>query len=102
MQPMFADTSAASFLPLPPERRYSTTNLGASRRTVWACRTRLARLVHAVDREDVLGEIDANVQNGDGIPLPSELMRVRTSLRVTVLSFAASRLARDGEVSTIR
>ena len=62
---------------------------------------RLAVLVHTVDREDVLGEIDADVQNGRGLPLPSELMRVRTSHRGTSLPTAASRSARDGEVPSI-
>ena len=50
----------------------------------------LARLIHAVHGEDVLGEIDANVQNGHGLPLPSELMRVRTSHRGTSLPVAAT------------
>jgi hypothetical protein len=62
----------------------------------------LARLVDAVHGKDVLGEIDADVDNGHGLPLPSELMRVRTSHRGTSLPVAASRPVRDGEVPFIR
>ena len=61
----------------------------------------LARFVHAVDRKDVLGEIDAHVQNSLGLPLASELMRFATPSWHS-LPVAASRLARDGEVSSIR
>jgi hypothetical protein len=57
------------------------------------------RLVHC---EDVLGEIDADVDNSHGLPLPSELMRVRTFHRGTSLPVAAPRLVRDGEVPFIR
>jgi len=63
---------------------------------------RLAVLVDSMDRENVLGEIDAYEQNSHGLPLPSELMRVRTSHRGTPLPVAAMRLARDGEVPSIR
>jgi hypothetical protein len=35
-------------------------------------------LVHTVDRKHVLGEIDADVDNGHGLPLQSELMRFAT------------------------
>ena len=63
---------------------------------------RLAVLVDSVDRENVLGEIDPDVQNGHGLPLPSELMRLRHSHRGTQLPVAATRLARDGEVPSIR
>lgn len=38
----------------------------------------LAVFVHTVDCEDVLGQIDADVDNGHGLRLPSELMRVHT------------------------
>ena len=60
------------------------------------------RLVHSAHREDVLGEIDANVQNAHGLPLPNELMRLRTAHRSTQLPFSARRLVRDGEVPSIR
>jgi hypothetical protein len=62
----------------------------------------LACFIHPVDRKHVLGEIDADVDNGHGLPLPSELMRLRTSHRGTTLPVAASRLVRDGEVPFIR
>jgi len=52
--------------------------------------------------ENVLGEIDANGDNGHGLPLPSELMRDRNPHLGTQLPPAASRLARDGEVPFIR
>src|SRR5450631_3257030 len=63
---------------------------------------RLAVLVDSVERKNVLGEIDSHEQNSHGLPLPSELMRLRTSHRGTSLPLAASRLARDGEVPSIR
>ncbi len=62
----------------------------------------LAGLVDAVHGENVLGEIDTNVQNADGRPLPGELTRVRTSHRGTQLPIAATRLVRDREVPRIR
>jgi hypothetical protein len=62
----------------------------------------LAGLIDAVHRENVLGEVDTNGQNRHGLPLPSELMRNRTSHRDTQLPSAAMRLARDGEVPFIR
>src|SRR6186713_3107780 len=62
----------------------------------------LAVLVDSVDRKNVLGEVDPNEQNSHGLPLPSELMRVRTSHRGTSLPVAATRLVRDGEVPSIR
>ena len=63
---------------------------------------RLAMRVHTMHSENVLGEIDPDVQNGHGLPLPSELMRDRTSHRGTQLPFAAMRPIRDGEVPSIR
>ncbi len=63
---------------------------------------RLAVLIDSVDRENVLGEIDPDVQNGHGLPLPSELMRLRHSHRGTQLPVARQRLAQDGEVPSIR
>ena len=63
----------------------------------------LAVLVDPVDRENVLGEIDADEQNSHGLPLPSELMRLR---HFPSWHFVAgrryTRLARDGEVPFIR
>ena len=63
---------------------------------------RLAGLVDAMQGENVLGEIDSSEQNSHGLPLPDELMRVRTSHRGTQLPVAAARLVRDGEVPCIR
>ena len=63
---------------------------------------RLAVRVDSMDSENVLGEIDPNEQNSHGLPLPSEWMRVRTSHRGTQMPIAAPRLARDGEVPSIR
>jgi len=62
----------------------------------------LAGLVDAVNRENVLGEVDTHGQNRHEPPLPNELMRDCTSHRGTWLPFAATRLVRDGEVSFIR
>ena len=67
-----------------------------------AHKLRLAGLVDAVHGKNVLGEIDTDSQNSHGLPLPSELMRVRTSHRGTSLPVAATRLVRDGEVPFIR
>ena len=59
--------------------------------------------IDAVHSEHVLGQIDTNGQNGHGLPLSSELMRVRTSHRGTELPIAAiPQRARDGEVPFIR
>ena len=58
--------------------------------------------VHPVDGKHVLGEIDADEYDSHGLPLPNELMRVRTSHRGTLLPVAATRLSRDGEVPFIR
>jgi hypothetical protein len=62
----------------------------------------LGVLVHTVEREDVLGEIDSDVDNGPGLPLPGELMRVRASHRGTSSPVATSRPVRDGQVPFIR
>lgn len=62
----------------------------------------LAGLVDAMNRKNVLGEVDTHGQNRHGLPLPNELMRDRTSHRGTWLPFAATRLVRDGEVPFIR
>ena len=62
----------------------------------------LAGFIDATDGEDVLGKIDADGDNGHALPLPSALMRVRTSHRGTSMPVAAMRLARDGEVPFIR
>lgn len=62
----------------------------------------LAGLVDAVDRENVLGEVNADGQNRHGLPLPNAWMRDRTSLRGTWLPLAATRLVRDGQVPFIR
>lgn len=68
----------------------------------WANQLSLASLVYAMDRKNVLGEVDTNGQNRHGLPLPKELMRYRTSHRGTSLPVAAMRLVRDGEVPFIR
>jgi hypothetical protein len=59
---------------------------------------RLAGFIDAVGGKHVLGKIDADGENGHALPLPSELMRARTSHRGTSMPVAATRLARDGEV----
>ena len=62
-----------------------------------------AVLIDAVHGKHVLGEIRANGDNSHGLPLPSELMRCRTSHRGTSLPVAAApRLAREGEGPFIR
>ena len=54
-------------------------------------------------RENVLGEIDPDVENGHDFPIKSELMRVRTSHRGTSMPYSASlRAPRDEEVPFIR
>jgi hypothetical protein len=58
----------------------------------------IPRAVH----KHFLGEIDADEYDSHGFPLPSELMRVRTSHRDTYWPVAALRLTRDGEVPFIR
>jgi hypothetical protein len=55
-----------------------------------------------VHRKPVLGEIDADEYDSHGRPLPSELMRARTSHPGTLWPVAALRLTRDGEVPFIR
>jgi uncharacterized DUF497 family protein len=45
----------------------------------------LASRVNPVHRKHALGEIDADEYDSHGLPLPSELMRVRTSHRGTLL-----------------
>ena len=52
----------------------------------------LAVLADSVDRKNVLAEIDPDVQNGHGLPLPSELTRLRHSHRGIQLLVAAMRL----------
>jgi hypothetical protein len=59
-------------------------------------------IIHAVHRENILGEVNTYGQNRHGLPLPSELMRKRASHRGTELPIAATRLVRDGEVPFIR
>lgn len=49
------------------------------------------RLVDAMHREHVLGEIGTDGHNSDGLPLPDELMRDHTSHRGTELPLAAMR-----------
>jgi hypothetical protein len=55
-----------------------------------------------VHRKHALGEIDADEYDSHGLPLASELMRVRTSHRGTLWPVAALHLTRDGEVPFIR
>lgn len=70
--------------------------------TTWLHQLGLAGQVDAVEREDDLGQIDAGEYDRPGLPLPNELMRVRTSHRGAQWPVAASRLARDGEVPFVR
>jgi len=62
----------------------------------------LASRVNPVYRKHVLGKIDAGEYDSHGLPLQSELMRVRTFHRGTLWPVAALRLTRDGEVPFIR
>jgi hypothetical protein len=62
----------------------------------------LAVLVYSVDCKDVLGEIDADVDNGHGLPLPSELMRFASPSWHSLPYSASLRAPRDGEVPFIR
>jgi hypothetical protein len=55
-----------------------------------------------MNRKDVLGEIDADEYYGHRLPLPDELVRVRTSNRGTSLPVAEVRLVREGEVPFTR
>ena len=63
----------------------------------------LAGFVDCVNGENGLGEIDADVQNGHGLPLPSELMELRNPIVALCCrqpQYAAA--YRDGEVPFIR
>jgi hypothetical protein len=82
------------------QRRYQFTEPSA--RHVRPHQFLLARFIDAVYRKDILGEMNADEYDSHGLPLSSELMRVRTSHRGTSLPFAVSRPARDGEVPFIR
>jgi hypothetical protein len=62
----------------------------------------LARVVDAVVRKNILGEIDANGQNSDGLPLPRQLMRDRTPIVALRCRLPQQRWHRDGEVPFIR
>jgi hypothetical protein len=73
-----------------------------ARGTLGRTRSGLPGGVNPVHRKHVLGEIDADEYDSHGLPLPSELMRVRTSHRGTLWPVAALRLTRDGEVPFIR
>ena len=63
---------------------------------------RLAGIIHTVDRENILGEINTNGHISHGLPLASELTSSCTSHRGARLPFAATRRVQDGEVSFIR
>ena len=80
----------------------ATSSSSLARGTVGRRSSGLPALVDAVNGKNILGEIDTNGQNRHGLPLPDELMRVRTSHRGTQLPVAAMRLVRDGEVPFIR
>lgn len=58
-----------------------------------------ALLVASMDGKHVLGEIDADGQNGHGLPLPKELMRFATpSWHSSSSRCGAAGLGREGEV----
>ncbi len=82
------------------QRRDQVVQLGA--RHVWPDHLGFAGRVHPVNGKHVLGEIDADEYHSHGLPLPTELMRVRTSHRGISMPAAAIRLVRDGEVPFIR
>ena len=62
-----------------------------------------AELIDPVHCKYGLGEIDPDVDNGHGFPLPSELMRFETpSWHLVADCRDSARLSRDGEVPFIR
>ena len=71
-------------------------------RYVWPNQLGFAERVDAMHGENILGQIDADEYDCHGLPLATELMRVRTSHRGTLMPVAAKRLGRDGEVPFIR
>ena len=82
------------------QRRHQLQQLGARARS--GAQRRLACSFTPCSANTFLARSMPTVDNSHGLPLPSELMRVRTSHRGTSLPVAASRLARDGEVPFIR
>ncbi len=82
------------------QSRYQRVELGT--RHLGLAQLHLAGCIHTVYGEDVLGSIDSDGQNGHGLPLPSELMRVRTSHHGSPLPLPALLRGRDGEVPFIR
>jgi len=52
--------------------------------------------------KNVLGEINADRNNGHGLPLPSDSMRFRNPIVALDAVRRKPRLARDGEVPFIR
>jgi hypothetical protein len=62
----------------------------------------LARVVNAVDRENMLGEIDANGQNRHELPLPIHLMNKRTLIVALRCRPLQQRWRRGWEVPFIR
>ena len=63
---------------------------------------RLTPLIHAMHSKNVLGEINADRNNGHGLPLPSDSMRFRNPIVALDAVRRKPRLARDGEVPFIR
>jgi hypothetical protein len=78
--------------------------LVAVRVSMKPCRTRcgLAVLVYTVNRKCILGEIDADVENSHGLPVPSGLMRFATPSWHSLPYAALGRTLRGGEVPFIR
>ena len=73
---------------LPRRPSCITTHVGSLNST-WharAGRHHPAMLIDAMDCKNVLGEIDPDEQNSDELPLPSDLMRLRTSHRGFVVA----------------
>jgi len=74
-------------------------------RNLWLDQRRLAVFINTMHRKDVLGEIDADGDNGHDFPFhkTSALMRDWTSHRGTLMPYpATARGAREGEVPFIR
>ena len=79
--------------------RLPAAGLGA--RNAGAKQDRLARGIHAMHRKDVIGEIDFDLHDAQGPPLPSELMRFATPSWHS-LQVAATRRTLDWKVLFVR
>jgi hypothetical protein len=83
------------------QRGHQVQQLGA--RNARAHQYRLSRNIHRVDRNDVLGKIDSDSDNSQGLPLSNELMRPSHFPSWHFIAVRRNtRLVRDGEVPFIR